>query len=695
MTRLPQAAVILVKAAGAVALAAGACFGQTCAITSPTSGQLIQSAEPLQLTATIASAPTAYKLIWTVDYQRWAAGYADDQHPTFNDSRDVWQGPFAVTWYTGLNGDGPHTVSGVVYDIFGNMLATCPALNFVVRIEGMSNQSINAVPTSGTGALGMLTFDGTFAESSGNGSLTIDGYPLPYEPLCGGSGVTSETGGWQVPAFNTTCFPNGQHLVVAGYYTGGITDPFLFNKTFTSSNISGNNITVANHYSVQGSVVTFSTTGTLPAPLVAGSQWYWGTSPSNPSNKATLSISGGVMTITCSSNCGATTGTPVYLRNIPSTSKITGAANCDGYYFAASGSGNSFTVTAPASCPNGIAGGNDLEVDVNPYFVQYINANTISVSATPNGSTVTLANGGTGTHTVTQRIRSPYWGGTSDYASSGGVANIYQLATFSNGSAPMEIEVPYWELHLIAGGASVSVCPQVKNTDLSFSTPACTAFTYTLVPDGGLTGVASVSSSGAVSGLMTGWAQVQVSCTSCAAGGVSLPTVTVYVQVHSGSIAFPHFTHNGSIATAFSPGNSFFPLSEWQLGVIWGTEFYVTVGGQRSRWRLAVVRPDDAGSEPEFVDDHGGSERRCVRRPSDHRVLCAILAHNAAHLRIRLRGAVWSLFRGRYREYALGQRWPRLPGRAPEQHPLQPPKLFYRILKSTDHRRPHLEDHRV
>ena len=71
-----------------------------------------------------------------------------------------------------------------------------------------------------------------------------------------------------------------------------------------------------------------------------------------------------------------------------------------------------------------------------------------------------LANGGPGTHTVAQRIRSPYWGGTSDYASSGGVANIYQLATFSNGSAPMGIEVPYWELHLIAGGASVSVCPK-------------------------------------------------------------------------------------------------------------------------------------------------------------------------------------------------------------------------------------------
>jgi len=553
---------------------AAACCGQTCSITGPAGGLLIQAPQPLQFTAALASLPTAYKLIWSVDYQRWANGYNADQHPTFNDYRDVWQGPFAVTWYTGLNGDGPHTVSGVVYDLFGNMLATCPAVGFTVRIEGMSNQSINALPTSGTGKLGLLTFDQGLFGSAENNVPSVDGYILPSEPICGGSGATSQTGGWQIPSFNTTCFPNGQHQIVAGYNLVSLSDPLLLSKTFTSSNVSGDNITVPSHYSVQGSLVTFASTGTLPAPLVAGSQWYWGTSGTNPSNTATLSISGGTMTITCSSNCGVTPGTPVYLRNIRSSNQTTGAPNCDGYYFAASGSGVSFTVNAPPNCPNGTAASDEFEVDVTPYFVQYIDANTIGVSATPGGSTVTLINGGSGTHTVTQRIRSPYWGGNSDKANSGGVANVYQVVTFSNGSAPMEIETPYWELHLIAGGSSVSVCPKIKNTDLSFSTPACTAFTYALVSDGGLAGVASVTSSGTVSGLMAGWAQVQVSCSSCAAGGVSLPAVTVYVQVHSGSITFPHFTHNGTIATAFSPGNSFFPLSAWQLGIIYATNYY-------------------------------------------------------------------------------------------------------------------------
>ena len=118
-----------------------------------------------------------------------------------------------------------------LYDIFGNALATCPAVSFTVRIEGMSNQSISpAVPTSGKAATGLLTFDGTNAASSASSSFTVDGYLLPYEPICGGSSYTSQTGGWQVQTFNSACFPNGQHMIVAGYYTGSIADPYLLEQ---------------------------------------------------------------------------------------------------------------------------------------------------------------------------------------------------------------------------------------------------------------------------------------------------------------------------------------------------------------------------------------------------------------------------------------------------------------------------------
>ncbi len=577
---------------------------QTCAVISPTNGQLFQSPAPIQLSATVSNAPTAYKLIWSVDYQRWATGFARRDPGLVNDYRDAWQGPWTVDWYTGLNGDGPHTVTGEVYDIFGNTLTTC-AVNFTVRIEGMSNQQISpAMPTNGIGAVGLLCFDGRNC----GGRPVIDGMVVP--PACGGSGATSQTGGSQIPSFNTTCFPNGTHQLLYPYNIGGITDPYLLTNTFTSSSVSGNNITVPKHYSVQGGVVTFSTSGTLPAPLVAGTQCYW----ANSACTATLSISGGVMTFTTNVATGATVGAPVYIRNVQATDQNTGLPQCDGYYLATSGSGATFTVAAPAGCPNGAASNINLEVDINPYFANYIDANTISVSVTPGGPAVTLTNGGSGTHTVTQRIRSPYWTGTpnsggysaDDYASTGGPAYVQQLITFSNGTKPMELRPPYWEMHMLAGGSTQSVCPKIENTDRTQTTLSCNAsgLTYTEVDDGGISGVCSVDSSGNVSPLSAGWCQVQVACSACAAGGVSLIPLTVYIQVHSGSITFPHFTHNGAIANAFSPGNSFFPLSGWQLS-IYNSTGWNTNAASRPLWVGPMMQEANLNSSIITADPGG------------------------------------------------------------------------------------------
>ena len=63
-----------------------------------------------------------------------------------------------------------------------------------------------------------------------------------------------------------------------------------------------------------------------------------------------------------------------------------------------------------------------------------------------------------------------------------------------------------------------------------------------------------------------------------------LRTVTVDVQVPSGSATFPHFTHNGTIATAFSPGNSFFPVLASQLGIIYATNFFCGGPGAATWW---------------------------------------------------------------------------------------------------------------
>ncbi len=661
--------------------------GQTCTVTSPTASQLIQTVGPLSLTLAPSNSPTAYRAVWTVDYWRWAQGFKTDQHQAPVDSSEAWTGtPFAVTWYPGLNGDGAHTVSAIVYDIFGAQLATC-SQSFTVRLEGMSNQTINALPTSGIGEFGVLSkapgahfmLDGLDGSNS-----SIYGDPLFH--FCGLDGGTSQTGGWKIPNLVTTCWPNGQHLIVAGANVSSVArDPYVVSQTFTSSNVSGNYVTVTNHSLQNSNAVVFSSTGTLPTPLVPGKQFFWTTSPTNPSNTATVSFARGVATVTCSSACGATSGTPIYVFNIQYTNQSTGVNGCDGYYIATSGSGTSFTFNVSATCPNGIVvsgtagappqitlsgtlpansdvinlsgftgaacsnnvgwtcfngthrvnlvpgttttylvegltasgtmtgspvfqiapqtsnasplGGNtnnvDLEVDVNPYFLQYVDVNTVSVSATPGGSTISLTNGGSGTHTIQSRTRSPYWTGPAtagyvmpaDYVETGGPANLFQLATFSNGTKPMQIQAPYWEYHGWFSKSGDTVCPRgILNTDLTLTAAACSAFTYTLVPDGGLTGVVSVNSTtGAITYNNTsswsnpvaqsGWVQVKVACATCGPGGIALPTVTVYVENHgnsSSSVTFPHHTTCGVLATSFTTGSchSFYPISVWQANPV-------------------------------------------------------------------------------------------------------------------------------
>jgi hypothetical protein len=584
-------------------------WAQSCTITSPTASQLIQVVEPLRLTATTSSAPTAYKLVWYLDSQRYRTGLATQDPGLITDFSNPWTGtPFAVTWFTGLNGDGNHTVYGVLQDIFGNTLATCPTITFTVRIEGMSNQTISAYPTSNTGAFSVLTNGNNYGSA-----FMIDGYVPgsgntysdPLYAACGFSGAGGTGTGWHIPSLVTSCFPNGNHMLVALGYplsgnSGNAYDPVIVSSTFTSTNVSGNNIGCVsttgpcNHQFQNGNAAVFLTSGTLPTPLVAGSQWFWATSPTNASNTATISIAAGVATVTCSAACGATTNTPVYLLNIQSTNQTTGQPNCDGYYLAASGSGDSFTVNVPTAC-NGASGTANLEVDVNPYFLQYVDANTIAVSATPGGPAVTITGAGGSGNTIQSRMRSPYWtqpgsAGTSyvDYVRTGGVANIYQPVTFSNGTKAMQINVPYWEYHGYAGKSTDSACPLgVFNTDLTLTAIGsggltCSTFTYTLTQDGGITGAISVSAStgaisyantsswvagtGIVTPLQTAWAKIAVSCATCGPGGIALPTVTVYVENHgntSASVTFPHHTTCGLVATSFTTGtcHSFFPLS--------------------------------------------------------------------------------------------------------------------------------------
>jgi IPT/TIG domain len=573
-------------------------------ITSPTNLQLIQVSEAFPFTASVTSLPTADHVVWTIDYQRWATGYAYPNPHTYADPSDSWTGvPFQTTWFTGRNGDGTHLVQACVYDIFGTLLTPCVTQSFIVRLQGMSNRSISGFPTSGTG-----TFTETDNGNAYGAADLMDGYHIgtgnafsdPLYAACGMGGTT----------IVTTCWPNGARLFIrAGYPPAGNSgvfyDPVVVSKTFTSSNVSGNDITVSAHQFQNGNAAVLHTTGTLPPPLTAGTQWFWATSPTNPSNTFTVSIAAGVATFTTSSVSSVTSGTPIYVLNIQSTNQTTGASNCDGYYTTTTGIDSThFSVPVSTACNSAVATANG-ELDVNPVFLQYVDGDTVSFSATPGGGTITLTGTGGSGNTIQSRLRSPYWTlpgsangqpatearAYSDYVWSGGVYNVYQPVTFSNGTSAMQIQVPSWEYHGYAGKTGDTACPLgILNTDGTLTAIGtggltCATFTYTATQDGGITNAISVNTStgaityantsawtyatGIVSPAQSAWARIAVSCATCGPGGIALPTVNTYQENHgntSASVTFPHHTTCGVVAQAFNTGlpggcKSFIPLS--------------------------------------------------------------------------------------------------------------------------------------
>lgn len=528
----------------------------TCAITSPTSGQLWQTPTALQMTATVAAAPSAWRMPWIVNYRRRGVGYQYDQHDQYPDFPDAFNGvPWSIYSYPALDGDTLSDIaSAYVEDIQHNQIAQCPAVTYGTRVEGMSNQSVNSLPNlsgntiSGVGKYGFLPFDG-----HNNGTpARVDGRILPQN--CGAVGGTSQPGGGQTPAMDTTCgFTNGPHLITSGYnqtnIKGTIGEPYIIGATITS--VSGTSIylggatncpfltSVGCHYSVQTTtsnpdVVTFSTTGTQYTGVNNGTQCYWAVGTGFCS--VTVSIAGGVATFTCSPACGPTASNqPVYVRNIQSTSQTTGLPNCDGLYnnetFISS---TSFSIPVNSAC-NGAAANLNLEVDWNPYFANNVDAFHISVSASTDGSSpISLSGSCTGSCTVNQRIRSIYWTGANssgnvspgtDFPTNGGPANITVQPIFANGSSPMEIRPSYWEYHGWPGKTGDTLAAITENTDLSSS--ACGgACSYFAAADGTVTGAISVNSStGAITyaatsswsnpSAPTSWAQATVICPTC------------------------------------------------------------------------------------------------------------------------------------------------------------------------------------
>ena len=514
--------------------------------------------------------------------------------------------PWTVPIFVGLPGDGDATFQAIAYDVFGNVVASSAVTTQQVRLNGLRN-NIPSVPTSGSGTIAPLAWNGHNFGGACNGSFRIDGREsLPGDDTWAGAACV---GGQLEGTLKTYRVPNGTHEIWftlngdgMGTQFGG--DPYIAGNTFVAGNVSGSNVTLTSpqqHWLVNNRPVAFSSSGTLPtdsgtsAPLLTGKVFGWQMSATNPSTNTITagSASGGIISITLNSSPGMSVGATVNIYRFITGNPASYTNMCDGSYTVTSVVGNTFTVNAP-NCPNGTwpapaFGSSGTEIVANAYYANYVDNNTVTFSHTRGGAPIAFSSGGSGTHTASYRMRPGYWATLPlDIFDGYPVAFAYAIFTTSNGAHSMELRQAYDYIHLCliptaTCPSSISIAPKIVNTDLSSTAIAANSVTYNYTDDGGFSGVAAVNSStGVVTALSPGWGQVQQVCATCDSGNPLPNPRPTYVQVENNA-TFPHFSRTNGVINTYTLGQSFFPTSWWFMDPIYATPFQSDLT-QRSVW---------------------------------------------------------------------------------------------------------------
>ena len=239
----------------------------------------------------------------------------------------------------------------------------------------------------------MLFCDGTWWWGMGASiqvvnNLTVD---FPYEALIikvwgnggGGGGSSDQTttdgaggaGGTSYVTYNSG-YP--KTATITGFpKTATITG---YPKTATISNASPGVVTITGHGLVANQSLTFSTTNTLPAPLVAGTTYYVKTVLT--ANTFTVSATSGGTVINTTSNGNGT-------HSVMATEPGIVTATAHGLSV-----NQAITFTTTGTLPSPLATG-------TTYYVQSVlTADTFTVSATSGGAVINTTTAGSGTHSV-------------------------------------------------------------------------------------------------------------------------------------------------------------------------------------------------------------------------------------------------------------------------------------------------------
>jgi hypothetical protein len=544
-------------------------WGQSVTITSPSNGATIQAVNltngrELAITSTVTepSPPAA----------RTHHLCATQNGRPINPQNCSYAAPWTIKAYPGLWGDGAVDYVVTTYDYAGNVLATSATVTATTRIIGLAN-SVTAAPTSGIGNITFSKWNGINQGGACGIDMYIDGFKISTGSSPYSTGETCPGGQPQFNNVDSTKWKNGFHEIWGNMAGGGGIDPYLAADTFVAGNIaSGTTVTLTapqNHFLTTNRPVFFTTSGTLPTPLVAGAFWGPQTSATSPTNLALGAVcASGSCTVTLNAPPATANGAIVdvegWTHDGAGNQPIYELVACEGRFVVTGSTGNTFTYTN-AACPDNTAHNNPvvLSVVTTASHAIYVSATTVQFATAPNGSAISLGAGSTGTHTVTAQMVGYYNDPTvttpNAYVFGNGspIGFARKVVDFENGHTAMEYRPSHLEVNGIVGQNGDSLCGKVVYTDdLSPTTPDCSMVTYTVVPDGGFTGVLTVNATtGVPSFTGAGWAQISSTYST-------FPAVTTYVHVQTGAVTNNSFRHNGAIGS-YIAGQSFIPTSLW------------------------------------------------------------------------------------------------------------------------------------
>jgi hypothetical protein len=260
----------------------GGLAAQSIAITAPAPAQNLSGYSGFSFTAAVASAPSGYRVCWSVDAYQVGCATA----------------PYSLPWNTFNAWNGTHTAGATLYDVLNNVVAAAVPVSFnIANTWPVSSAPGMTVATSlSSGQLTITaTITGAVSTHAKQTTWFVDGIPVFVD--------TNDTSATPSYTLDETKFANGSHILAV------VSKPPSSDCPIYSDWVNGGCFMTE-----WSAIVTFSN-GAVPYQILSDQREMY-LSPSSPYNTHQLSP-------TLYNTDGTTTATtPVYNSENPSVATV-------------------------------------------------------------------------------------------------------------------------------------------------------------------------------------------------------------------------------------------------------------------------------------------------------------------------------------------------------------------------------------